>query len=695
LTQDFKRLAEELQQTQAILLQASQRLAQAKSIGAIVEVLRQTARAAVGAEGIAVVLREAGRCFYVAEDAVAPLWAGQRFAEDDCISGWAMQHQQTAAIADVREDPRIPGEAYAPTFVRSLVMAPIGRPQAVAALGAYWSTVGEPDAATVSRVECLAQLAEIALENGRLQSAAEESQRQHELIIEAGRIGLWSLDIASEALETSATCRINFGRDPALPFSYAELHAAIHEDDHARVRDAIGRTIATGCDYDIEYRVRTPAGDMRWIGIRAQPAHGRDGRPHTLAGVSIDITARKRMEEALKSAAATLQHLVEERTQELVATQDALRQAQKLEAMGQLTGGVAHDFNNLLTPIMGSLDLLRTRRLGGEREQRLIDGALQSADRARVLVQRLLAFARKQALVTEPVDLAALVRGISELIATTLGPQVAIDLDLAPDLPPAIADGHQMEMALINLAVNARDAMPDGGRLHLSLRLADGTAGPAGLATGPYLVLAVSDTGEGMDAATRARAIEPFFSTKGVNGTGLGLSMVHGLASQLGGALAIDSTPGAGTTVRIWLPAGAETHVRTVPAVAEATPTAGIAMLVDDDDLVRMTSADMLEELGFEVIEASSAGEALTWLRECHPVDVVITDYMMPHMTGAELVQVLAREQPGLPVLIITGFSEISGIDAAIPRLAKPFRQDDLAAQLSALLTTAGLGADT
>lgn len=508
--------AHQPQSSQAFLIEASEKLATARSMDEVVSVLRLTARATIGAEGIAVVLREGGCCVYVAEDGVAPLWAGSRFDERSCISGWAMINLDTVAISDVRTDPRIPQEAYAPTFVRSLLMAPIGRPHAIAALGAYWSDVREHDGETIRRLEGLARLATIAMENARLLREREEHDRQRELMVAAGRIGMWSFDIESGALDASPMCRINFGRDPALPFSYADLHAAIHPDDRERVTQAIATSITTGGDYDIEYRLITPAGETRWIGIRAQPSYMANGTPTSLAGLSIDITDRKRMEEALRSSAATLEHLVEERTRELVEAQEALRQAQKLEAMGQLTGGVAHDFNNLLTPIVGSLDLLQRRKIGGEREQRLIDGALQSADRARTLVQRLLAFARRQPLRPEPVDVSALITGMSDLVATTLGPQVALESDVGDDLPLAVADAHQVEMAILNLSVNARDAMAGTGRLTLSARRRNPGRDHQEVAPGSYVVIAVSDTGAGMDEATRRRAVEPFFSTKGV-----------------------------------------------------------------------------------------------------------------------------------------------------------------------------------
>jgi PAS domain S-box-containing protein len=375
-----------------------------------------------------------------------------------------------------------------------------------------------------------------------------------------------------------------------------------------------------------------------------------------------------------------------------VAAEEALRQSQKLDAMGQLTGGVAHDFNNLLTPIIASLDMLLRRGVGSERERRLMDGALQSAERAKVLVQRLLAFARKQPLQPGPVDVRRLVIGMSELIASTLGPRIDVRVELPEELPPALADANQLEMALLNLAVNARDAMPDAGVLTISAaREAVRGPHPAKLRVGHYVRLSVQDTGVGMDEATLGRAVEPFFSTKDVGkGTGLGLSMVHGLAEQLGGGLVLTSSPGTGTTVDLWLPLSAtgasESEARTAGRTT-APKARGLALLVDDEDLVRMSTADMLMDLGYEVREARSADEALRLMSEGLAPNLVVTDHLMPGMSGLELARDLRARQPDLPVLIVSGYAEMDGIAPGFARLTKPFRASEMAASLSALMS--------
>lgn len=673
----------------AQLVAASERLATCRSLDDVVVILRETAREVVGAAGIAVVVRETDKCFYAAEDAIGPLWAGNRFPLESCISGWAMIHRETVAIPDIRVDDRIPQDAYRPTFVRSLVMAPIGSPEPIAAIGAYWPDVRDHEPASIARLEALARSAAIAIENARLLALAQESERQRTLALAAGRMGVWSFDVLSGTLETSAMCRENFGRDPHIPFSYDDLRDAIHPDDRARVLAAIAHSLASGGDYDIEYRLITPTGDIRWIGIRAQPTLSRDGTALSLAGVSIDITERKRMEDALRNAAVTLEHLVEERTRELVDTQEALRQSQKLEAMGQLTGGVAHDFNNLLTPIIGSLDLLQRRAIGSEREQRLIAGALESADRAKILVQRLLAFARRQPLKSSSIDIAGLLLEMSPLIGTTLGPQIDFRLDLAEPLALAHADPNQVEMAILNLAVNARDAMPNGGCLTLCASMDHGARDHrAGLKQGDFVRLAMSDNGIGMDEATRARAIEPFFSTKEVGrGTGLGLSMAHGLALQLGGALSISSKVGVGTTIELWLPISQDQPIPVPQESRTLRPqAAGIALLVDDEFIVRATTADMLTDLGFEVVEANDGKEALALLEQFPRVDLLVTDHMMPAMTGAELIRLACAARPDLRVLVVSGYCDAIDLPPHVPRLEKPFRRDDLAAHLAELM---------
>jgi signal transduction histidine kinase len=398
-----------------------------------------------------------------------------------------------------------------------------------------------------------------------------------------------------------------------------------------------------------------------------------------------------RLNDDLRLLNETLELRVREETAERSKAQDALRQAQKMEAIGHLTGGVAHDFNNLLTPIIGSLDMLVRRQVGSERERRLVDGALQSAERAKTLVQRLLAFARRQPLQPAAVDLKQLVQDMEQLMSTTMGAAVEVRVQIPNGLPPVTADANQLEMALLNLAVNARDAMPDGGQLILSAAVDSASSGNLSrLGDGHYVKLSVSDSGVGMDEATLSRAIEPFFSTKAVgDGTGLGLSMVHGLALQQHGDFRLTSSPGRGTTATLWLPVSGELAAAAAPIrdIDEPKRDCGTALLVDDEDLVRMSTAHMLMDLGYSVVEAVSAEEALRLIDGGLCPDLVVTDHVMPGMSGAQLARKLSSEEPDLPVLIVSGYSEADEIELGLHRLSKPFRQAELAASVLALKT--------
>jgi signal transduction histidine kinase len=403
---------------------------------------------------------------------------------------------------------------------------------------------------------------------------------------------------------------------------------------------------------------------------------------------------RQRAEAALRRLNETLEQRVAAAAAEREAMLARLHETQRLEAIGQLTGGVAHDFNNLLTPIVGSLDLLRRRLAADERSQRLIGAGMQAAERAKTLVQRLLAFARRQVLEPRAVDVAALAEGMAELIARAVGPQIALDIHAAAALPPARVDPNQLELALLNLAVNARDAMSGGGRLTIAVDCRAVGPDNAGLLRhGDYVRVSVSDTGAGMDSATLRRAIEPFYSTKGIGkGTGLGLSMVHGLAAQSGGGLILSSTPGAGTRAEIWLPTASETVAASgdPPSAAPQALTPATILLVDDEAIVRAATRDMLADLGHLVIEAGSAAQALEQLRTGATPDLVLTDYLMPIMNGAELAREIRTLRPGMPILLATGYASLAGNAMAdLPLLPKPFRQTELAATIERLIAAA------
>ncbi|GGE02774.1 hybrid sensor histidine kinase/response regulator [Polymorphobacter glacialis] len=438
----------------------------------------------------------------------------------------------------------------------------------------------------------------------------------------------------------------------------------LHPEDAPRTRGGFEAILTGATVTQFENRYRCKDGGYRllsWIGV---PEAGK------IYCIGRDITAER------------------EAASRLALAEEALRQSQKLEALGQLTGGVAHDFNDLLMPIMGRLDMLLRRGIGDARERRLMEGALQSAERARTLVQRLLAFARRQPLQTINVDVPALITGMADLIASTTGPQIRVVVDIAADVPAALAHANQLEMALLNLSLNARDAMADGGTLRITVgadTVAEGHR--TQLPSGNYVRIGVADTGSGMDAETLARAVEPFYSTKGIGkGTGLGLSMVHGLLSQLGGAMTLSSEAGQGTNIELWLPTGAADHAPVAPgnrhtAIAQRF---GRILLVDDEPLVRASAAEMLLDMGYEVVEAEaeSAEAGLQLVEDGLSFVVLVTDHLMAGMTDVELARRLQESLPDIRVLIVSGYAEAEGIAADLPRLTKPFRQAELAAML-------------
>ena len=368
---------------------------------------------------------------------------------------------------------------------------------------------------------------------------------------------------------------------------------------------------------------------------------------------------------------------------ELEIAREALFQSQKLQAIGQLSGGIAHDFNNLLTVILGNLELLRKRAGEDPKLLQLLDNAALGAQRGVSLTQRMLAFARRQELKAESVALPHLLENITGLLRSSLGHLVTIHCDLPPDLPPVQADVNQLELAILNLATNARDAMPLGGRILINA--VDSLKGhpiPTQLTGQRYVCLSVSDNGHGMDSETLAQATEPFFTTKGVGkGTGLGLSMVHGLAEQLGGCLILGSEQGLGTTAQLWLPQAvtAVAQASSAPDAAQDGFTRLCVLLVDDDSLVLTSTSLLLEDLGHRVICVTSGTEALQVFKKRSDIDLVITDMAMPLMDGAQLAAAIRELHPDMPIILATGFAQrLDGFVAHLPRLAKPFTQLNL-----------------
>ena len=693
----------------------------------------------------------------------------------------------------------------------------------------------------------------------------EDSEARLRFATQAGRLGIWELDLRTEELTTSRICRENFGRDPASPFSYAQLRATIHSDDAARMADAVAHSVESGSDYSIEYRVVRPGDEIGWVEIRAQVLRSPEGEPLRMAGTSRDITHRKnaearnqalldldnrfrfgespvelayaaaevlgrtlgvsragygtvdpasetitierdwnapgiaslagtlhfrdygsyvedlkrgetvvfadaeldprtaptaaalkaisaqavvnmpvteqdglvallylnhatarewsaedlafirevairtrmvverrRAEHGMRALAATLETQVAARTAELMETEAALRQSQKMEAVGQLTGGLAHDFNNLLTGITGSLELIRTRSAQGRlpEAERYITAALGASGRAAALTHRLLAFSRRQALDPKPTDANRLVVEMEDLIRRTVGPSIALEVAGADDLWTVLVDPSQLENALLNLCINARDAMPDGGALAIRTvnhRLDDREARETGVPAGAYVRLSVADTGAGMSPDVIAKAFDPFFTTKPIGqGTGLGLSMIYGFAQQSGGQARIISEVGRGTTVSLYLPrhAGAADATDASAEFADA-PRANVGetvLVVDDEPTIRMLIADVLGDLGYTAIEAADGAAGLTVLGSNARIDLLVTDVGLPNgMNGRQVADAARQLRPDLKVLFITGYAETSVLDhgrlePGMHVLKKPFSTDDLAGRIRDLL---------
>ena len=391
----------------------------------------------------------------------------------------------------------------------------------------------------------------------------------------------------------------------------------------------------------------------------------------------------------LEAANAELERRVEARTREREQALAQVAEMHKLESLGQLTGGLAHDFNNLLMVVMSGIELARKRVAGDARLTGWLDQAMEAAANGAALTKRMLAFARRQELKPESCALPDVVIGMAEMMSHSLDPKIRISVDLPSELPAVQIDRNQLEVALLNLGLNARDAMPQGGELVIKARTAEEAHLPEKLAPGAYVHMRVTDTGVGMDADTLRRAWEPFFSTKPTGkGSGLGLSMVHGLMLQSGGAIEIASRPNEGTSVSLWLPVAPESlSTKHGPAGSALTGnTSRRILLVDDDPLVLTVTADMLRELGHQPIEMSSAHKALEVLRAGERPDLAILDYAMPEMSGVALANAVRETYPDLPLLLATGYSEREKAGGNLPRLDKPYTIAELARQIGLLM---------
>ncbi|HUD29167.1 MAG TPA: PAS domain-containing protein [Novosphingobium sp.] len=545
------------------------------------------------------------------------------------------------------------------------------------------------------------------------EALARENIDRVKLALSAGAItGTWFWDIPRDRITFDEAFAFAFGLDPALGREGVRLaHAvgSIHPEDRAGVAAAITEAMSGGGSYAHPYRVRRADGQYYWIEANGRVDRGPDGTPLSFPGVLLDIEQRRTIEQERDRAAAelralneTLEQRVVERTVELMEAEEQLRQAQKMEAVGQLTGGLAHDFNNLLAGVSGALEMVATRLSQGRLADvdKYLVAAQGASRRAAALTHRLLAFSRRQTLDPRPTNVNALVNGMADLIQRTVGPAIRVETVGAAGLWPTLVDPSQLENSLLNLCINARDAMPDGGRITIETAnkwLDRNGARTHDIPEGQYLSLCVTDTGTGMTPDVIAKAFDPFFTTKPIGqGTGLGLSMIYGFAKQSGGQVRIYSEVGDGTTVCIYLPRhygdAADDRVGPIELPLVAAEAGETILVVDDEPSVRMLVTDILEDLGYAVVEAADSASGLKVLQSDIRIDLLISDVGLPGgMNGRQMADAGRETRPDLKVLFITGYAENSVIgnghlQPGMQVLTKPFVVETLAARVRDLM---------
>ncbi len=534
-----------------------------------------------------------------------------------------------------------------------------------------------------------------------------ESEARLRLALLAGRLGSWELDLQTRTLRASDSCKAVFGRPPSAEFTYGDLLESVHPSDRERMQASVRATVETGGDYAIEHRTVWPDGSAHWAEVRARLAPGLEGRPDRMVGVSSDITERKTAEAELHRLNDTLEQRVAARTAELETAharamgeveqrkkaEEALRQAQKMEAVGQLTGGVAHDFNNLLTIIRSSVDYLKRGDLPAARHARYVQAISDTTERAARLTSQLLAFARRQPLAPEAFDLVERVESVVELVRPLVGSRIAIDLERPEhDAPITVeADVSQFETALVNLAVNARDAMEGEGGLSFRIALVEAVPPIRGhaAASGAFAAVSVVDSGRGIAADKLDAIFEPFYTTKEVGkGTGLGLSQVFGFAKQSGGDVEVESEPGRGArfTLYLKLTAPAASVAKVAPERAVRPWRRLCVLVVEDNEAVGQFATEMLTDLGHDAAWAGDAHQAIAWIAERRSsFDVVFSDVVMPGMNGLDLAREIRRRAPELPVVLTSGYSHVLVEDGpdGFELLRKPYSLEQLSLALA------------
>jgi PAS domain S-box-containing protein len=540
------------------------------------------------------------------------------------------------------------------------------------------------------------------IELGRVREDLEQSETRLRLATEAAEIGFWDVDPIANTLFWPPLVRQMFGVTDNRPVSLTTFEEGLHPEDRKHVMIAFEAAAdpEVRALYDVEYRtIGLDDKITRWVAAKGRGLFDDSGRCTRLVGTAIDISARKAAELELRALNETLEARVTERTGRLLQAEEALHQAQKMEAVGQLTGGIAHDFNNMLTGIIGSLDIMRRRIAKGQTEDlgRFMEAATQSAQRAASLTSRLLAFSRRQSLDSRPIEVNELVNSLADLLRRTMTERIDVSIVLGANLPPAIADPSQLESAILNLSINARDAMPESGALTIETSSAvldeDYCKTHPDVTPGRYVVVAVSDTGVGIEPALLNKVFDPFFTTKPIGqGTGLGLSMIYGFAKQSKGQVRIHSMVGQGTSVKMYLPAGDSAALPVEETSLVAPQGAGQRVLmVEDDPSVRILVRDVLEELGYSVVEAKDANVAIDALSGAERFDLMVTDVGLPGMNGRQLAEIARGRFPDLPILFVTGYAENAAIRSGflgtnMDMITKPFQIDALAAKINSIL---------
>jgi signal transduction histidine kinase/DNA-binding response OmpR family regulator len=659
------RLSRRLEQ----LTQIVQSLSQARSVEAIVDLVRRAARALAGSDGATFVLREGDQCHYVDEDAIGPLWKGKRFPMSACVSGWVMMNREAAVIEDISADPRIPRDVYEPTFVRSLVMVPIRGQDPIGAIGSYWAKPHRASPEDVRILQALADSTSVAMENVRVLRELEEGEARTRAIYDhlPHATFLWKRQDPGFVLADFNEAARDVTKGGVGQFLGKRPHELSHAFPH--MDEDLARCFAERRMVRREVRCTVPGSEALRQLVLTYGFIPSDLVIHHAE----DVTERRQTEEQLKLA-------------------------QRLEAVGRLAGGVAHDFNNLLSVIISYAGLAAQALRESDPVRADILEIQHASQRAAALTRQLLAFSRKQLLEPEVFGMNEVVTGIEAMLRRLLGEDIDIEVHLAADAGNVLADRGQLEQVLMNLAVNSRDAMPQGGKLTIVTRNVEFSQDYANqqlsLKPGRFVMLAVADTGCGMDAESKAHLFEPFFTTKAKGkGTGLGLSTVYGIVKQSGGNIWAYSEPEHGTTFKVYLPrvdAPAAEARRRPTSVTEAGSET--VLLAEDEDAVRRLAERVLRSAGYRVLPASTGGDALI-LFERHgaEIDMLLTDVVMPQMSGRELAERLTKLHPKLKVLYMSGYTDNAIVhhgvlDPGTRFIGKPFSAVELARKVREVL---------